>query len=102
MVRIRPEATADINTQAEYYDSREPGLGTRFVFAAMAAIDRILPMPEKYRKRYGDVRLVLVRRFPFAVAFTLEGKAKVVLAVIDLRRDPARISATLSARLKQT
>lgn len=39
VVRVRPEAVSDIDAQAEFYDSKDTGLGRRFAGAVMATID---------------------------------------------------------------
>ena len=62
VIRVRPEVVADIDEQADYYESRDAGLGRRFARAVMLAIDRLAPMPLKLRPRHGDVRIALVGR----------------------------------------
>jgi plasmid stabilization system protein ParE len=98
VIRVRPEAVSDIDEQAEYYESKEDGLGRRFVRAVMATIDRLAPMPLKLRPRHGDVRIALVGRFPFGVAYFVEGDDIIVLAVLDLRRNPVRNVTMLDER----
>jgi toxin ParE1/3/4 len=98
VMRLRPEAVSDIHEQAEYYESKEPGLGRRFVRAIMTTVDGIAPKPLKLQCRHGDVRIALVGRFPFGVAYFVDGGDIIVLAVLDLRRNPVRNVATLDER----
>lgn len=98
VIRVRPETVSDIDEQAEYYESEDAGLGRRFARAVMMTIDRIAPMPLKLRPRHGEVRIALVGRFPFGVAYFVDGDDIVVLAVLDLRRNPLRNVTTLDER----
>jgi len=98
VIRVRPEAVSDIDEQAEYYESKDAGLGRRFAQSVMMTIDRITPMPLKLRARHRDVRIALVGRFPFGVAYFVEGDDIIVLAVLDLRRNPVRNVTTLDER----
>ena len=98
VIRVRPEAVSDIDKQASYYEAQDAGLGGRFARAVAMTIDGIAPMPLKLRPRHQDVRLALVGRFPFGVAYVVEEGDIVVLAVLDLRRNPARNTATLVER----
>ena len=95
VIRVRPEAGSDLGEQAEYYESKDAGLGRRFARAVMMTIDGLAPMPLKLRPRHGDVRVALVGRFPFGVAYFVDGNDIIVLAVLDLRRNPARNVTTL-------
>jgi hypothetical protein len=64
---VRPEVHEDILQGAQWYESREPGLGVDFVNEVDAAIARILAGPTRYAKAYRGFRRTPVRRFPYAV-----------------------------------
>ena len=98
VILVRPEAVSDVDEQAEYYAYQDAGLGRRFARAVMTTIDRIAPMPLKLRPRHADVRIALVGRFPFGVAYFVDGDDIIVLAVLDLRRNPVRNVTTLDER----
>ena len=102
VIRVRPEAVSDVDQQAEYYESKDAGLGRRFARAVAMTIDGIAPLPLKLRPRHGDVRVALVGRFPFGVAYVVDDSDIVVLAVLDLRRNPVRNMTTLAERRQTT
>lgn len=55
-------------------------------------------MPLELRPRHGDLRIALVGRFPFGVAYLVESGDIIVLAVLDLRRRPERNLAAVADR----
>jgi plasmid stabilization system protein ParE len=87
---VRSAAEADISEAALWYEDRAVGLGAEFLRAADAAIVGLRRMPERFPRVYGDVRRVLVRRFPYAFYFVPSGDAVVVIACMHVRRDPRR------------
>lgn len=60
-----------------------------FLDELRAAYNRIADGPLKYEELRGGIRRALLRRFPYAVYFALEGDAVVVVAVLHASRDPA-------------
>jgi plasmid stabilization system protein ParE len=44
--------------------------------------------PEMFARCHGDVRRVIVSRFPYAVFYRVEAERIVVLAVLHTARDP--------------
>ena len=88
-VRLVPAADADIDLEVDYYESEEDGLGLEFLSEVDRAIGRVREFPEKHREDVEDIRVAILRRFPFGVFFIIEGAAVVVLGVLDLRADPA-------------
>jgi len=81
---IRPEAEADITDCVEWYDSREPGLGLKFISEVYLAIARALESPESFTRvrRNPIVRRVLTRRFPYRIFFIVRPDAIIVFAVL--------------------
>jgi len=85
---VRDEAAADIASGARWYDEQRTGLGseyTRAIRAQLAAIERD---PRLFPAVRGDVRRAIVRRFPYAIYFTLAGDEVIVFACLHQRRDP--------------
>jgi hypothetical protein len=72
------------------YESKERGLGARFLAEVDGAIVRILMAPEAWRRLSARTRRCLVHRFPFGVLYQIRGVEILVVSVMDLRRDPVR------------
>jgi plasmid stabilization system protein ParE len=87
-IRVRPQVEADIRAAMVWYGERVPGLDRAFHRAVLDALDRLCESPEMYRVIQGDVRRVILRRFPYALFYLFDGTEVVVLACIHERRSP--------------
>jgi plasmid stabilization system protein ParE len=85
---FHPEAEAELNQAIEWYETREPGLGLDFATEVHAAIQRALSFPLAWQVMEGDIRRVLVHRFPFGVLYAQEHDRMFVVAVMNLHRQP--------------
>ncbi len=84
-----PPADLDVEAAFEWYEKEHPGLGLGFLDELRATYDRIVSRPLKYPDLRNGIRRALLRRFPYAVYFALEGELIVILAVLHASRDPA-------------
>jgi plasmid stabilization system protein ParE len=62
--RPEPEASAELEDAAVWYDGQRPGLGREFVEAVDAALERIARWPQIGRRVPGVPNDVPARRFP--------------------------------------
>ncbi len=89
-LRLRPAATAEIQTAYEWYEQQRQGLGSEFlqeVREILAAIER---SPTLYPVVRDDIRRALLRRFPYSILYVAEPEQTVVLACFHGKRDPRR------------
>lgn len=86
---IRPEAQADIEESAFWYEDQRPGLGELFTAELFELIHRIAEFPRQFPSVGSPVRRGLLHRFPYAVYFLFEEETAVIIAVLHQRRDPA-------------
>jgi len=70
-----------------WYEGRRPNLGRAFADAVRAAVELIAEGPERWPLKHGTRRLVL-RRFPYTIAYRVDGSEVLILAVADHRLDP--------------
>ena len=82
-------ADLDIAEAAAWYESRQAGLGIRFIDQVEATYDRIAAGPLGYQRLRGEIRRALIRHFPYAGYFVVEENMIVVTAVLHLRRNPS-------------
>ena len=87
-LEFHPEALAEFRAAAEYYESQQRGLGSRFVNAIDAAVTRIAEAPESGRIIEDDIRRCLSKVFPYAVLYSIEPDYILVVAVMHCRREP--------------
>jgi plasmid stabilization system protein ParE len=72
-LRILPEAEAELLAAAEWYESRQPGLGVVFVDAVGRAFEGISEVPQTspvWRRGYPYYRRHVLRWFPYTIIFT--------------------------------
>lgn len=84
-----PRADLDIEAGFRWYENERPGLGREFLDQLRLTYDRIGANPLVYQDLRAGIRRALVRRFPYAVYFSVEVDVVVVLAVLHAGRDPA-------------
>jgi len=87
-VEFHSRALAELASAAEYYESRKPGLGNRFVDAVGEALDRIASDLFAWTPADEDVRRCLTRVFPYGILYTVEREFILILAVAHLAREP--------------
>ena len=85
-----PPADFDVEAAFEWYENERSGLGLEFLDELRAAYNRIADSPLKYQELRGGIRRALLRRFPYAVYFAIEGDVVIVVAVLHASRDPAQ------------
>jgi len=89
-VYLRPEAEADIEDAATWYDRQRKGLGQEFLDDVLVALDTISENPNIYPVVYRQSRRAVVRRFPFGIFYRVDEGLVVVLAVMHGSRHPRR------------
>lgn len=89
-IKILPEAFNDIKEAKKWYETKKKGLGLDFKESTKAHIDYIAQNPLHFQKRYKELRLSLVPRFPYAIfyKFRLSKKQIVIFAILHTKRDP--------------
>ncbi len=86
-----PAVEADVAEAAEWYETRLPSLGQRFVLAVQHADKLLLANPLRHSVRFADVRRLNLGDFPYAIYFFLHSDVIVILAVLHNRRDTRAI-----------
>lgn len=87
-VRFHPQAETELNDAAEWYESKQPGLGGQFGDEVRLALGRALAMPSAWQEVAPGIRRSLTHRFPYGVLYLWTADELHVLAVMNLRRHP--------------
>ena len=85
---FHPEALAEYQDTARYYEACQSGLGLRFIEAVERAIQRIIEKPEQWKPLEKDVRRYLTRVFPYAILYSIEPNYILIIAVMHCHREP--------------
>ena len=89
-----PRVDLDVEAAFEWYENERPGLGLEFLDEVRTAYGRIIDGPLKYQVLRSGIRRTLLKRFPYAVYFTIDGADIVIVAVLHAGRDPAEWQRT--------
>ena len=84
-----PAVELEVEAAFEWYEHEQPGLGFEFLDELRATYQRILDSPLGYQHLRAGIRRALTHRFPYAIYYSFEGVAIVMLAVLHTARDPA-------------
>ena len=83
-----PEASSELYEAAEYYESKQPGLGSRFQTEVLEVCRLIVQNPLLWRERSGGYRRVNCPVFPYYLAYFIRDDRLVVAAVAHGHRRP--------------
>lgn len=72
----------------DYYELQSDGLGYDFLDEYEKTLSRIWRFPEAWTLVTSYLRRCLMRRFPYAVFYTIMEEEIVISAVAELRMDP--------------
>jgi toxin ParE1/3/4 len=88
-VGVRPEAELDVAIAASWYEAQRPGLGTKFIDEISRTVATLADNPLRRREVMEGVRRVLARRFPYAIAYRVEGDEVIVMSILHMSRGVA-------------
>jgi hypothetical protein len=91
-VRILSSAAEDIRRQSDWYAVQSPELKQRFLASVRAAIALARSNPDGFARidQDSDIRIVVLRKFPFRLLDASRGEKVVVIAVAHTAREPGR------------
>jgi plasmid stabilization system protein ParE len=81
-------ADRELNEAAQYYELETPGLGSAFVNEVERCLRSVSQHPEAGPVVHGPVRRRLLRRFPYALLYSIKVDGIRILAVMNLKRRP--------------
>jgi toxin ParE1/3/4 len=88
-VRLLPEAVEDLLETQRWYARLEPALAPDFAEAFAAALEGIRRDPQSFPLIHGQIRRLVLRRFPYAIYFR-EQAAEILVIAVHGRQDPRR------------
>lgn len=86
--RLHPEAEAELEQAAVWYDERRPGLGLEFLTAVRDGLDEVALHPLRWPVCSRRSRRYRLNRFPYAIIYQIVQDQVILLAVAHLRRRP--------------
>ena len=83
-----PEAKAEFSDGESYYERQVPGLGARFRADVRDALKRLRHWPLAAQIERGEIRRVILSRFPYKLLYSIETDCIYIIAVAHLHRAP--------------
>ena len=96
-IRVLGEAAQDIASAGDFYEGVEPGVGDYFSDSIIADLERLV-LSHGIHPRFFGLHRALADHFPFGIYYRETGMRTEIIAVLDLRRDPAWIRSELTKR----
>lgn len=87
-IRLSQEACREYEEAWRYYEEQVPGLGEALKQDIRSALRRIGVWPLSSPTEKGDIRRVLLSRFPYKLLYSVEPDHLYIIAVAHLHRKP--------------
>ena len=89
------EAANEAAAAGHWHEAERTGRGEKFSLALEAALDHIEHQPESFALLELRFRRIVMRHFPYAVFFRMEGSQVVVHAVFHTSQNPHQLLGRL-------
>jgi len=96
-VLVLKEAVMDLEEGRLFYDTKEKDIGDYFFDSLISDLESLRLYAGIHSKRFGFHRM-LSKRFPFAIYYEINKNIARVVAVLDMRRNPAWVRDKLEIR----
>lgn len=97
-LRFLPEVEEDALASYGWYEAKSAGLGEDFLRMFYAKAAELSRNPLIFQKVYKGFRRGLLRRFPYAIYFTITNRTIIVIGLFHCARDPQGVSEALQSR----
>ena len=89
------EALFDIEAVVLWYEEQRIGLSYDFELCLEARIEEVLRNPEAFQKRYKQVKIKFISRFPYGIHYIFIENEITVIGVFHTSRSPKNWSKRL-------
>lgn len=96
---VLKQVADDLQRGKQFYDSNQQGIGDYFFDSVVADIES-LRLYAGIHNKYLIVYRMLAKRFPYAIYYDVLEATIIVIAVLDLRRNPAWIRKQLNRNIE--
>ncbi len=87
-VLLSPEAAQDLSRAFNWYEDQRTGLGHEFLTSTEASYASICRRPEMYSVVNKKHRKALIKRFPYAIYFSVTEEIIYVTGILHFSRNP--------------
>jgi len=87
-IRFHPEARGELRAAFLFYEGEARGLGRDLLQEVRATLSRLAEWPASGTPDGGDIRRVVLARFPFTMVYQIQGDALEIVALMHQRQRP--------------
>lgn len=95
-IHFTKETLFDIEDIVLWYEEQRIGLSYDFELCLEAGIDEIVRNPEAFQKRYKNIKIKFISRFPFGIHYIIKNTEIKVIGVFHTSRPPKNWSKRLN------
>ena len=88
---IKEGAKNEILEAFDWYESKQIGLGKRFVNIIDEHFNKISLNPKKYPIEFDKMRKAVIKKFPFIIVFEIEKNDIIMYAVFHTKQNPDKL-----------
>lgn len=89
---LSPNAEADLQEAALWYESHQIGLGKKFAQKVESYFFRIQNNPLHFPLKKGNLREAYIQKFPYVIIYQIIGDNIIVFAVFNTHQNPEKKS----------
>jgi len=82
------EALLDLEDIVLWYEEQRKGLSFDFELCMEAGISEIIRSPDSFQKRYKNVKIRFISRFPFGIHYLIKDEVITIIGVFHTSRKP--------------
>ena len=90
-VLLKEEAKTDLGSAFQWYETKQEGLGLRFLTELENSIKILEKEPHIFQIRANSLRYCHLNRFPYVLVYEIENQDIVIYAVFHTHQNPVRI-----------
>ena len=87
-LEIKEEADLEIRDAYLYYESKQIGLGEKFLNQLEKYLEKITDNPKHFEVKKRNYREAYIRKFPYTIIYEIEGINVVVYSVFNALQNP--------------
>lgn len=94
-IRFVTEALFDVEDIVIWYEEQRIGLSYDFELCLEAGLDEISRSPNAFQKKYKNIKIRFISRFPYGIHYRFEKDEIVVIGIFHTSRSPKNWSKRL-------
>lgn len=95
-IQFTKEALFDIEEIVLWYEEQREGLSYDFELCLEIGVNEIQRTPSAYQKRYKNVKICFINRFPYGIHYIVNEKTITIIAIFHSSRSPKNWSKRMN------